>query len=180
MKKKEFETIEQYFFWCYSNMAMAHAALSNNHIRYEQLDYMIRSKLYKGLNCGTMHIHSIFDDEKYKLNNIRCCYCGGTDRLSLDHLIARKNGGTDTGDNLVYACKNCNSSKNKNDLLVWCFGKQKFPPILVLRRYLKLAYLDLESRAMLTQPYSSLKVAESVFRLDLLPYEFPQPEELTL
>lgn len=49
MKKKEFTTIGDYFYWMYANMAMAHVALKYNHINYEKLDYIIRAKLYKGL-----------------------------------------------------------------------------------------------------------------------------------
>lgn len=159
---------------------MAHVALKNGHARYEQSDYMIRAKLYKGLNCQTMHIASIYEDEKYKLSNIKCAYCSATERLSLDHLFPRSLGGTDSGENLVYACSFCNSSKNNKDLLVWCVEKQVFPPILVLRRYLKLAYRAFETNGYLDFPFEEFTSCCSHFRLDLLPYEFPPPKALRL
>lgn len=110
-KEKEFTTIREYFYWAYANMSMAHVALKQSHEKYETLDYMIRAKLYKGLLENKMCISSLYDDEKSKLNNHVCCYCGSQHNLTLDHLIPRYAGGIDSGDNIIYACKSCNSSK---------------------------------------------------------------------
>lgn len=42
----------------------------------------------------------------------RCQYCGRTDvTLTVDHIIPRSRGGTDTWDNLVAACVACNNKK---------------------------------------------------------------------
>lgn len=161
-------------------MAMAHVALKNKHTNYERLDYMIRAKLYKGLNNKTQNISSVYDDEKYKLHNIKCCYCGKNEDLTLDHLIPQYCGGKDGGENLVYACKSCNSSKSNKDLLEWCMEKKIFPPVLVLRRYLKLANTYLEDNGYLELPYSELDNCCGLFRIDLLPYEFPAPKHLKL
>ena len=159
---------------------MAHVAIKNGHTKYERTDYMIRAKLYKGLNEGTQHISSIYEDEKYKLSNVKCAYCGASDNLALDHLTPRYNGGKDSGENLVYACKSCNSSKNNKDLIVWRKDNNCFPPILTLRRYLKLAYCYLEGNGCLELPYEELVSSCEIFRIDLLPYKFPAPSELNL
>jgi len=180
MKKKEFKTIREYIYWCYANMAMAHVALQNFHKKYEMVDYMIRAKLYKGLCTGSMKISTFYDDEKYKLNTKQCCYCGRTDNLTLDHLIPKFSEGQDTGDNFLYACKSCNSSKNKNDLLVWFQKRNEFPPILVLRRYLKLAVEYFGENDILDLPIENLNKCTDSFRIDLLPYEFLQPISLKL
>ena len=180
MKKKEFKTIGEYFFWEYANMSMAHVALRNSHLKYEKSDYMIRAKLYKGLVTGTQHISSIYNDEKDKLSSVKCSYCGCGHNLSLDHLIPRYLGGSDSGENLVYACKSCNSSKNKNDLLLWQLKNNCFPPILVLRRYLKLAYTYFLEGNYMNLPYEQLETACDLFRIDLLPYQYPQPQDLIL
>lgn len=180
MKEKKFLTINEYFNWQYANMAMAHVALKNNHIKYETIDFMIRAKLYKGLNDGTQHIASIYDDEKYKLSNICCAYCGKKGVLTIDHLIPKFCGGIDSGENLIYACKECNSSKNKKDLIEWCLSKNTFPPVLVLRRYLKLAHLYFAQQGFLELPFNELENCCHLFRLDLLPYSFPSPENLKL
>ncbi|MEG0392751.1 MAG: HNH endonuclease [Anaerovoracaceae bacterium] len=180
MKQKEFKTIGEYFYWNYANMAMAHFALKNGHCNYGTSDFMIRAKLYKGLTTGTMNIASLYDDEKYKLNNLSCCYCGSIENLTLDHLIPRFHGGNDSGENIVYACKSCNSSKNKNDLIAWYLKKGQFPPILVLRRYLKLVHDFYKENLILDLPFSELEKNTTLFRIDLLPYNFPKPAELRL
>lgn len=180
MKEKEFKTIREYMYWCYSNMAMAHAALNKNHLKYETLDYMIRAKLYKGLCTKTMNISTLYDDEKYKLNSTSCCYCNCTNNITLDHLVPKNSGGKDTGDNLIYACKSCNSSKNKKDLIVWFNEKNNFPPILVLRRYLKLAFRYFDELNLLDLPIEKLEDHSDIFKINLLPYRFPKPINLKL
>jgi 5-methylcytosine-specific restriction endonuclease McrA len=51
----------------------------------------------------------------YHRDNYTCCYCGevfATHRgLSLDHVVARENGGSNDSTNLVTACVSCNSRK---------------------------------------------------------------------
>jgi|APHig6443717497_1056834.scaffolds.fasta_scaffold190174_1 hypothetical protein len=180
MKEKEFKTIGEYFYWLYANMSMAHAALKKSHLKYGKVDYMIRSKIYKGLTDVTMNISSLYDDEKDKLSNNICAYCGAVGKLSLDHLIPRKIGGADSGDNLVYACKKCNSSKNDKDLIQWYIQKDEFPPILVLRRYLKLTHFYLKTSNLLEMDFNELKNKVEYFRIDLLPYSFPSPDKLKL
>ncbi len=61
---------------------------------------------------------------KYKVRNIRvnrarifrrdneeCVYCGSTKQLTLDHVIPRSRGGSNSWDNLVTCCHNCNVRK---------------------------------------------------------------------
>lgn len=48
----------------------------------------------------------IFARDKFK-----CVNCPSTQSLSIDHIIAVKNGGTDDPQNLQTLCKKCNSSK---------------------------------------------------------------------
>jgi 5-methylcytosine-specific restriction endonuclease McrA len=49
-----------------------------------------------------------------------CQYCGARDKpLTIDHVIPESRGGTDDDDNLVTACKPCNSSKGAQTLEEW-------------------------------------------------------------
>lgn len=41
-----------------------------------------------------------------------CQYCGSKKQLTLDHVIPRSKGGKHTWDNVVIACKRCNSYKS--------------------------------------------------------------------
>ena len=59
----------------------------------------------------------------YKRDNYECVYCGCDNRktLTLDHVIPQSKGGKDAWDNLVTACKRCNSEKS--NLTVDEYGK---------------------------------------------------------
>lgn len=48
-----------------------------------------------------------------------CAYCGNQTKLSHDHFIALSKGGEYTMNNIVPACKNCNSSKRDADFFEW-------------------------------------------------------------
>lgn len=47
-----------------------------------------------------------------------CAYCAETAE-TIDHVVALKNGGAHSIENLVPACSSCNSRKNATPLLVW-------------------------------------------------------------
>ena len=90
---------------------------------------------------GVREIPSFYEDERVKLNYPGCSYCGaGNTRLTLDHVLPRFDGGADDANNLVPACRSCNSSKGTEDVVIWLKEtKNSFPSLYVLRRYLKLA-----------------------------------------
>jgi 5-methylcytosine-specific restriction endonuclease McrA len=48
-----------------------------------------------------------------------CAYCNERKRLTLDHIDPLALGGAHDPDNLVAACRNCNSSKRQSPLLLW-------------------------------------------------------------
>jgi hypothetical protein len=53
--------------------------------------------------------------EVMKRDGFACKYCGATamtDALEVDHVVAVANGGSNDPDNLVTACKTCNSGKS--------------------------------------------------------------------
>jgi hypothetical protein len=47
----------------------------------------------------------------FKRDGFKCQYCGTTKELTLDHLIPKAKGGKSSWNNLVTACKRCNSRK---------------------------------------------------------------------
>jgi|SRR5665647_1448386 len=51
-------------------------------------------------------------DDVFKRDNFACVYCGNTENLCIDHSIPVMLGGDDHIDNLVTACKSCNSGKS--------------------------------------------------------------------
>lgn len=65
-------------------------------------------------------------DNIYKRDNYECVYCGYNKNLTLDHVIPQSKGGPNTWENLVTACKSCNSEKADLDLEE--YGKEIITP----------------------------------------------------
>lgn len=174
------QTLGELLHWSYANLAMAHAAVSANAEKYGRTHFMIRARLFAGLNRQTMNLGPLADDERLKMILAQaCCYCGSCDHLTADHLIPTKKGGANSGDNLVWACRSCNSSKRDHDALVWLQKKIQFPPILLLRRYLKLAIAISRARNLMATPLAAAP-DDLPFSIAAIPQEFPQPTELRL
>ena len=177
----DMQTVKEQIFYSYANLAMAHSAVSNKQQKYERVNYMIRAKLFKGLMNGTMNMRTIFDDEKTKLQIGQICnYCGSTENLALDHIFPKKYGGKDDAENLIFACKTCNSSKGKKDLMEWANSKNLFLPLLIIRRYLKLVYNYCLDNSLLEKSIEELNTMKLPFKIELLPIKFPNPTELKL
>ena len=141
--------------------------------------WIIRSRLYKGLRSQTMNPGPLADDARLKMVLPQaCCYCGSKECLAADHLIPRKRGGAHTGANLVWPCRTCNSSKCARDALVWLAERNQFPPLLLLRRYLKLAIEMCEARNLMDTSLDD--PPELPFVLAAIPRTFPPPSELRL
>lgn len=174
-------TVREAIAWTYANLGMADAALKEQAITYTRVHYMIRSRLYKGLVTQKMSMRSLYDDERLKMTLPQvCCYCGCATDLSLDHLIPRIKGGTDEGDNLVWACRSCNSSKGGKDMLEWMWEKDKFPPVLLLRRYMKLVARYCDRMGCMDLPLEKSTQMDLPFNLGKLPAKFPPLAELRL
>lgn len=58
---------------------------------------------YKGVNLTRQNI--------FKRDSNECQYCGTRKDLTIDHVMPRAKGGSDTWTNLVTACKKCNAKK---------------------------------------------------------------------
>lgn len=193
-------TVRESLYWSYANFAMACVSCKHDEPTYQQTDYIVRNKLYHGLLRGTIRPRSLLIDEREKLATATaCCYCGAEGDLTLDHLVSQLKGGSHSADNLVVACRPCNSSKGALDLLEWMAKRGLFPPLYLLRRYLKLAIryceehdlMDLVLRERTPQARSSPtlfdnleaddsteRLAACPFALRLLPFDFPDPPEL--
>jgi hypothetical protein len=172
-------TVGDLLFWSYANLAMAHAAVTSGVQTYGRTQFMIRARLFAGLRSGRMDMGSIADDERLKMILPQaCCYCGGRDGLSIDHLFPRSRGGADSGDNLVWACRPCNSGKGASDMLEWFGRRGEFPPLLLLRRYLKLAAEICRERLLMDEPLDG--AAGVPFAVSAVPTSFPQPTELRM
>lgn len=181
MSKMQLNTLADLIYWSYANLAMAHDGVERGIVNYDRTSFIIRMRMYKGLSSGKMHIASLLDDERWKMKNgARCVYCGATDELSVDHLIPRYKGGTDNAENLVCCCKSCNSSKGKKDMLLWYKERGIFPPLLVLRRYLKQVYRYCLELGLMDKTLQELDDSALPFSLSGIPTVFPKCSELSL
>ncbi len=181
MAKQKIETVRELIYYSYANLAMAHTAVEKKQVKYGMFNFMIRSKLFKGLKDGTMNMRTIFDDEKIKLQTGQICnYCGSSEKLALDHILPKKYGGQDNAENLIFACRTCNSSKGKKDLIEWMNLHGKFLPLMIIRRYLKLTFKYCIENGLIDKQIVELKDLELPFKIELLPTSYPKPNELIL
>jgi hypothetical protein len=175
------KTVGELLFRAYANLAMAHAAVTDERTKYGVKYYSIRARLYAGLRDGHMNVGSLVEDERLKMVLPQACsYCASRESLSVDHLIASSKAGADTGDNIVWACRSCNSSKGNRDLLEWYEQRGTFPPLYLLRRYLKLAINWSGERNLLTLDLDQISQQQFPFSIDAIPRKYPPPDELQM
>jgi 5-methylcytosine-specific restriction endonuclease McrA len=73
----------------------------------------------------------------------KCAYCGKKKKLQQDHFIPLNNGGEYTTNNIVPACKSCNSGKCDRDFFEWYPTKEFYSK---KREKFILDYLDYQSK----------------------------------
>ena len=174
-------TIGESLYWSYAQMAMAFASSRHEEPTYQQIDFIVRSKTYYGLLRGTIKLGTLYRDEQEKIYSAgTCVYCGSTHNLSLDHLIPRLQGGEDAADNLVTACRSCNSSKGSRDVLAWSASRGELPTLVLLRRYLKLVIRYCVRNDLMSVPLAAAGTLDPPlpFALDAVPHSLPEPSLL--
>jgi len=68
----------------------------------------------KNASVGSVDIQAVYD-----YWGSACIYCGDTERLEIDHIVALAAGGSHTQDNLAPSCRKCNASKAGHLLVDW-------------------------------------------------------------
>ena len=169
---RKIETVGKLLYWSYANLASAQSAEARGIAKHDRLCWMIRARLFKGLRDGTMTTGTLFADVR-DMPSDRCVYCSATPppKLHGDHLIPRHRGGAESGDNLVWACRSCNSSKHALDLLEWYASRNSFPPLALMRRYLKLAMMEAQSHAVMDLLLADRPAV--AFSIDHVPTTYP-------
>lgn len=62
----------------------------------------------------------------------------------------------------------------------WMIYKEKFLPLMIIRRYLKLTFNYCVENELIDKSTEEVKIMELPFRIDLLPISFPKPNRLIL
>ena len=160
---------------------MAQSAVDLDQGMYSRYDRMVRRSVYNGLMDGTRKVASFFDDERERLVHADriCSYCGSSSSLSIDHIFPKKFGGPDDSENLVLACKSCNSSKGDSDLMQWAQSAGVNLPLTIVKRYLKLCYSWCDLHSLLDQDWNRSQSGPLPFDPGSLTVDFPDPSELT-
>jgi 5-methylcytosine-specific restriction endonuclease McrA len=70
-------------------------------------------------------VYAITKKELERLNRGPCFYCGSTQQITIDHVVAIARGGVDGIGNLVPACKSCNSQKRELTIMEWKLKKDR-------------------------------------------------------
>lgn len=149
----QIKEIGELLYWSYASLAAASVAEQRGLEQYDLKCWMVRAKLFKGLRQASMKLGSLFADVR-EMPSDRCAYCGAVQppKLEGDHLIPRHRGGPESADNLVWACKPCNSSKGARDMLEWYAVRGAFPALHLVRRYLKLAIAEATAHNIMHAP----------------------------
>jgi hypothetical protein len=129
------KTIQDLIFYQYAKIMAQSAGLRKNYRfiidRFERL----RSREIR-MSDALREIKKQFKEDER-----RCEFCGSTQELSFDHIIPHIRGGPDSAENLVLACRTCNSSKGKKGLYEWLgLDRKDELPRVVAGKYLKLLY----------------------------------------
>ena len=93
---------------------------------YGSIQYGFVTERFKKLRNGEVTISgNIREWEREQELPHQCVFCGSPENLSTDHLIPRNRGGDDSPDNLVLACRSCNSSRGDKGVFEWLGLKEK-------------------------------------------------------
>jgi hypothetical protein len=171
-------TIAEHLYWSYANLAMVEMAVHDHDTKYTKKHFMIRARLYAGLTNGTMSPRSLMRDQRIRMQLPQeCVYCGSQDHLSIDHVVPTNRGGSDSGDNAIWACRTCNSSKSDRDLFDWWSEcRSGFPPLFVVRIYLKQAIAYCAAQGLMDRPLA--EVRGHPFSFDRIPTNYPEPHAM--
>ena len=128
------KTVRDLLYWQYAKLIARSAGYDKN--------YGFVMERFKKLQSGEVNWSgSIREYIKERDVAGECIYCGSKTGLSVDHLIPRSRGGSESSDNAVMACKACNSSRGDKGIYEWyeLEGRNEVPRI-VEGKYLKELY----------------------------------------
>jgi len=105
--------------WCDANLERAKATSKIWHVANPEKtkQYIHRRRAAKRSLLSTLTVAQ-WEAIKQYFNNA-CCYCGEEKPLHQEHFLALSKGGEYTRNNIVPACKSCNSSKRDKTFFAW-------------------------------------------------------------
>jgi hypothetical protein len=142
------KNVRDLIYWQYAKIIAVSAGFHKN-------DYGFVTSKLKQLREKEIFWNGIREYVKEKEKKDECIFCGAEADLTLEHLLPRHFNGPNEEKNVVWICRQCNSSKGAKRLYeYWVYkcglkdGKNAVPRIAE-GKYLKFAYEVLEKRALL-------------------------------
>ena len=135
MPPKAVKTIRDLIYWQYAKIISESAGAGKRQYPF----VMDRFKKLQSAEIEWSGSIREYIKERERANH--CIYCGSNENLSYDHLIPKSKGGPDIPDNVVVACRKCNSSKGEDGVYEWFkLDKRYDVPRIVEGKHLKLLY----------------------------------------
>jgi 5-methylcytosine-specific restriction endonuclease McrA len=96
-----------------------------------------------------------FREDIYKSWDYKCAYCSDH-ATSLDHIVPRFKSGSSSRNNLIPACKRCNSNKGSSPVDTWYRQQDFFCSVKMERIH---SWMDQEIIDIFSYPLDSLRMA---------------------
>ena len=148
------KNVRDLIFWQYAKIISESAGFGKKNWRF------LMTK-FKQLNEGEISWNEIREYIKEKRNE--CIFCGAKTNLTMEHMMPRCFNGPDDEKNIIWVCKECNSSKGGKRLYeFWTVKKglkaAKYDvPRIAEGKYLKLVYEVLDENNLLDADINKIR-----------------------
>jgi len=148
MPPSAIKTVKDLIFWQYAKVISDSAGFGKRNWGF------VMSK-FKQLQKGDIFWNEIREYVKEREKSDECILCGSKNELTIDHLLPRLYNGPDDEKNIVWVCRNCNSSKGSRRPYEFYTYKEGIEgakyglPRIAEGKYLKFAFEVLDKKGLL-------------------------------
>lgn len=150
------KTVKDLIFWQYAKIIADSAGIGKRNWGFVM-------KKFKQLQEGEIFWNEIREYLKEREKGNECIFCGKRIDLTIDHLFPRCLGGPNDEKNIVFVCRECNSSKGPRRLYEFWTSKSGLEgakyevPRIAEGKYLKFVYGVLEENGLLNLDLNDIK-----------------------
>jgi hypothetical protein len=150
------KTVEDLIFWQYAKIISDSAGFGKRNWGF------VMSK-FKQLQEGEIFWNEIREYVKEREKTDECIFCGRKATLTMDHLFPRSLNGPDDEKNIIWVCKECNSSKGSKRIYeLWTSrkgleGAKYEVPRIAEGKYLKLIFETMKEKGILNLSMNDIR-----------------------
>jgi hypothetical protein len=150
------KTVKDLIFWQYAKIISESAGFGKRNWGFVM-------KKFKQLQEGEIFWNEIREYVKERERKDECIFCGKKTSLTIDHLLPRCFNGPNDEKNVIFVCKECNSSKSGKRLYeFWTLkkgleGAKYEVPRIAEGKYLKFVYEVLKNKGLLDLTIDEIK-----------------------